>query len=91
MLVLDLVWSKLESSRCCLSAPLLGRNQQDGSPTGFTVYLVASLRDVEAVFVHVSHLVSVFGGATSIKLCGLLRKTGAKIPAGPFRYSDARQ
>ena len=28
---------------------------------------------------------------TSIKLCGLLRKTGAKIPAGPFRYSDARQ
>lgn len=26
-----------------------------------------------------------------MELCGLLRKTGAKIPAGPFRYSGARQ
>lgn len=34
---------------------------------------------------------SAFGRGTSIELCGLLRKTGAKIPAGPFRKSDARQ
>lgn len=26
-----------------------------------------------------------------MELCGLLRKTGANIPAGPFRYGDARQ
>lgn len=26
-----------------------------------------------------------------MELCGLLRKTGAKIPAGPFRDGDARQ
>lgn len=34
---------------------------------------------------------SAFGRGTSTELSGLLRKTGAKIPAGPFRYSDARQ
>lgn len=34
---------------------------------------------------------TVFGRGASMKLCGLLRKTGAKIPAGPIRYSDARQ
>lgn len=26
-----------------------------------------------------------------MELCGLLRKTGAKIPAGPFRSGDERQ
>lgn len=31
------------------------------------------------------------GGGASMQLCGLLRKTGAKIPAGPFRYGDGRQ
>lgn len=28
---------------------------------------------------------------TSMKLCGLLRKTSAHTPTGPFRYGDARQ
>lgn len=93
--MLDLVRSTLESPVNRGSAPgtsccLLGLMCCDVIFLFFS-YLIASLRDVEASFVHVSLSRQPFCEETSIKLCGLLRKTGAKIPAGPFRYSEARQ
>ena len=89
--MLDLVRSKLEPAVDDV-APLVGRNQQ-------RVSLMASLiRAHRSITTRCGRILSpcpprcsVFGRGTSIKLCGLLRKTCAKIPAGPFRYSDARQ
>lgn len=52
----------------------------------------APLPDGRASFVHGRRALSLASlRGTSMELCGLLRKTGAKIPAGPFRYSGARQ
>lgn len=52
----------------------------------------APLPDAWASFVHGRRALSLASlRGTSMELCGLLRKTGAKIPAGPFRYSGARQ
>lgn len=58
-------------------------------------YLIASRRDGRQSLSMPAALVCLrMGGrgwGASMQLCGLLRKTGAKIPAGPFRYGDGRQ
>lgn len=73
---------------------LLKRRQQALSLSsllfdGF-LYLIASRRDAPTLCPCPPGW-SGSGRGTSMELCGLLRKTGAKIPAGPFRYGDATQ